>query len=200
MELPPIQKPHIQPDAKDTKAKEKEGAGGSKEKGVELKMQDDLNAKIIQAHQDVKITAGDKNMELVFRAAIDRLNEILAPSIGDEAIQEADPDDYTPEKVADRIVSFATAFFDSFRKQHEEMNDQEALDAYMQIIGDAVDQGFNEAKDILEGLKVLEGDVADTIDQTYKLVQEGLEKFREGFNYGDDQGDKEESIQEKVDD
>ena len=171
MELPPIQKPLVQPEAKETTVKEKEGAESAKEKSIELKMQDDLNAKIIKAQQNVKITAGDKNMELVFRAAIERLNEILAPSLGVEAIDNAEPDDYTPEKVADRIVSFATAFFGSFRKQHEDLSDKEALDAYMKIIGDAVDQGFNEAKNILKGLKVLEGDVSNTIEETYKLVQ-----------------------------
>ena len=37
-------------------------------------------------------------------------------------------------------------------------------------------------QDILSGLKVLQGDIADGVDKTYSLVQEGLQAFRDSFN------------------
>lgn len=52
----------------------------------------------------------------------------------------------------------------------------------MNIIGGAIDNGFKEARDILSGLKVLQGDIADGVDKTYGLVQEGLQAFRDSFN------------------
>ncbi|WP_292746763.1 DUF5610 domain-containing protein, partial [Methylophaga sp. UBA3191] len=42
-------------------------------------------------------------------------------------------------------------------------------------------QGFKEARDILGGLKVLEGDIAGNIDKTYDLVQQGLQSFVENY-------------------
>ena len=46
-------------------------------------------------------------------------------------------------------------------------------------MGGAIQKGFDEARDILESLHVLEGGVADGIDQTYQLIQQGLADFRE---------------------
>lgn len=62
------------------------------------------------------------------------------------------------------------------------MSFDEQLSSFMDIIGGAIDQGFDEAKDILSGLKVLEGDIAAGVDKTYALVQEGLQAFRDSFN------------------
>ena len=43
----------------------------------------------------------------------------------------------------------------------------------------ARNRGFKDAKGILEGLSVLEGDIETNIDSTYDLVQEGLNSFKE---------------------
>ncbi len=43
-----------------------------------------------------------------------------------------------------------------------------------------IDQGFSEARDVLGGLKVLEGEIADNIDKTYEIIQKGLEDFLKG--------------------
>ncbi|RDH89593.1 MAG: hypothetical protein DIZ77_00365 [endosymbiont of Seepiophila jonesi] len=45
------------------------------------------------------------------------------------------------------------------------------------IIRDAIEQGFAEAREILDGLSVLEGDISANIDTTFELVLEGLERF-----------------------
>ncbi|MBT3719368.1 MAG: DUF5610 domain-containing protein, partial [Gammaproteobacteria bacterium] len=49
------------------------------------------------------------------------------------------------------------------------------------IIGGGIDQGFAEAREILDGLSVLEGDIATNIDATYDLVQEGLQAFIDSY-------------------
>lgn len=142
-----------------------------------------MNTAIISAQQEVNLSSSDKPMMLLYRAAIEAINEELAPTMGDKAIQNAYDNgvDTSPEATAERIVDFATQFFSVHQEQNSNMDFDEQLNSFMDIIGGAIDQGFTEAKDILEGLQVLEGDIATGVDQTYSLVQEGLQAFRDSF-------------------
>lgn len=143
-----------------------------------------MNQAILSAQQDVNIKSGDQSMTLLYRAAIESINKELAPTMGENAIQTAYDNgvDTSPEATADRIVSFATQFFSIHQQQNSGMSLSDQLDSFMGIIGGAIDNGFKEAKDILSGLKVLQGDIADGVDKTYGLVQEGLQAFRDSFN------------------
>ncbi|MGI2136751.1 DUF5610 domain-containing protein [Shewanella baltica] len=143
-----------------------------------------MNQAILSAQQEVNIKSGDQSMTLLYRAAIESINKELAPSMGENAIQTAYDNgvDTSPEATADRIVSFATQFFSIHQQQNSGMSLSDQLDSFMGIIGGAIDNGFKEAKDILSGLKVLQGDIADGVDKTYGLVQEGLQAFRDSFN------------------
>ncbi|ODR84613.1 DUF5610 domain-containing protein [Shewanella xiamenensis] len=143
-----------------------------------------MNQTILSAQEDVSLKSGDQSMTLLYRAAIEAINKELAPSMGENAIQTAYDNgvDTSPEATADRIVSFATQFFSVHQQQNSNMSFDEQLDSFMTIIGGAIDNGFKEARDILSGLKVLQGDIADGVDKTYGLVQEGLQAFRDSFN------------------
>jgi hypothetical protein len=57
-----------------------------------------------------------------------------------------------------------------------------ALNDFIELIGGGIDKGFAEARQILDGLKVLEGDIASNIDKTYELVQVGLKAFMENHS------------------
>jgi hypothetical protein len=57
-----------------------------------------------------------------------------------------------------------------------------ALNDFVKLIGGGIDKGFAEARQILDGLKVLEGDVASNVDKTYELVQAGLKAFVENHS------------------
>ncbi len=142
-----------------------------------------MNMAILEAQQEVNLSAGEEPMVLLYRAAIEAINEELAPTMGPNATERIHESgiDTSPEATAERIVSFATQFFSMYQGQNSNMEFDEQLTSFMDIIGGAIDQGFNEAKDILEGLKVLEGDIADGVDQTYSLVQEGLLAFKDSF-------------------
>lgn len=148
-----------------------------------------MNQAILSAQEDVSLKSGDESMTLLYRAAIEAINEELAPAMGDNAIQTAYDNgvDTSPEATADRIVSFATQFFSVHQQQNSNMSLDEQLDSFMSIIGGAIDNGFKEARDILSGLKVLQGDIADGVDKTYGLVQEGLQAFRDSFNKKSDE-------------
>lgn len=148
-----------------------------------------MNQAILSAQEDVSLKSGDESMTLLYRAAIEAINKELAPSMGENAIQTAYDNgvDTSPEATADRIVSFATQFFSVHQQQNSNMSLDEQLDSFMNIIGGAIDSGFKEARDILSGLRVLQGDIADGVDKTYGLVQEGLQAFRDSFNKKSDE-------------
>lgn len=147
-----------------------------------------MNQAILSAQADVSLSSGDDSMALLYRAAIEAINEELAPTMGENAVQAAYDNkvDTSPEATADRIVSFATQFFSMHQAQNSNMNFDEQLDSFMTIIGGAIDTGFKDAKDILSGLKVLQGDIADGVEKTYGLVQEGLQAFRDSFTPKED--------------
>ncbi|MCK9200855.1 MAG: DUF5610 domain-containing protein [Gallionella sp.] len=142
------------------------------------------NTSILKASMEVSLSAGNHSMSLLFKSAIEHLNEVLAPELGDNAIQAAAESgmDFSPQATADRIVSMSTAFFGRYAENHSEKDLNVALVDFVQLIGGGIDKGFAEAREILDGLKVLEGDIASNIDKTYELVQFGLKAFVENHS------------------
>ena len=58
------------------------------------------------------------------------------------------------------------------------------MNQFVDVISGGIDQGFAEAREILDGLKVLNGDIASNIDATYELVQDKLAAFVENLSTG----------------
>lgn len=140
-----------------------------------------LNQAIIESQLSVSVGAKDQPMALLFKTVLEALKEHVEPILGANAIEQAYDSglDVSPEATAERIVSQSTAFFSAFQSQerHQGLSLQEQLDKFLDVIGGGIDQGFAEAREILDGLGVLEGDIASNIDKTYELVQQGLEAF-----------------------
>jgi len=138
-----------------------------------------LNQSILQASIDVNLSAGNKPMALLLKTALEGINKALQGEFGDNAIQKSYDSgvDVSPEATADRIVKMSTAFFDKYQTNHPELSTEEALNSFVKLIGGGIDKGFSEAKNILQGLNVLNGSIASNIDSTYELVQKGLKAF-----------------------
>lgn len=149
-----------------------------------------LNAAILQTSMEVSLSAGNKSMSLLYKSAIEHLNQVLAPEFGDNAIQAAADSglDFGPQATADRIVSLSTAFFGKYVENHPEKDLETALNDFTRLIGGGIEKGFAEARQILDGLKVLEGDIASNVDQTYELVQSGLKSFVANYPRPDQAG------------
>jgi uncharacterized protein DUF5610 len=154
---------------------------------VQLTAQEQLNISIVQATINVSVSSGNEPLALLLKSAIEGINDVLQATHGDNAIQAAYDSglDVSPEATAERIVSLSTAFFSSYQEQHPELSQEEALSAFVDVISGGIDQGFSEAREILGGLQVLEGDIASNIDKTYELVQSGLASFLESYNNSD---------------
>jgi hypothetical protein len=137
-----------------------------------------LNASIVQASLTVSISAGNEPMSLLYQSALTSINEELKADFGEDAIQQAASQDNTPEGTASRIVSLSTAFYDAFKQQNPGQDSDTSLQNFMDTISSGVEKGFKEARDILQGLGVLGGDIAANIDKTYALVQQGYADFK----------------------
>jgi hypothetical protein len=136
-----------------------------------------LNISIVQSSLTVSLNTQNDPLALVLKSALTGINEALAPQYGENAIQNAVGQDNTPEGTASRIVSLSTGFYDAYKKQHPGEDDTATAKKFLETIRSGVEQGFKEAKDILGGLNVLNGDVASNVDKTYALVQKGLDDF-----------------------
>jgi len=134
---------------------------------------------ILKAHVNHSSQAADNPQKLLFKAAINEINDLLAPYLGENAAQKAYESDidFSPEATADRIVDGATAFLSSFKENNPDLTEEESIERFNAIIHEGVNKGFEDAKGILDSLKVLEGKVSEDIDHTYDFVQQGLKNF-----------------------
>ncbi len=146
-----------------------------------------LNASILES-TEVKLSARDEPLALTLRAIIDELNAALEPDLGPNAIDAAVESglDVSPEATAERIVSLSTAFFPAFQDSNPDESGEEVLAHFIDVIRGGIEQGFTEARDILQGLAVLEGSIASNIDLTYSLVQEKLDAFQQRSGSSDE--------------
>ena len=146
------------------------------------------NLAVINASVNANIKVNDKSgksvadnpMALLYKTAIEEINKQLEPILGKNAAQAAYESnlDVSPEATADRIVNGATAFYTAFKTQNSELSDEASLTEFLSVIGSGIEQGFKEAKDILDSLSVLDGDIESNIGFTYDFVQQGLAHFK----------------------
>lgn len=136
-----------------------------------------LNTSIIEASVAVSISSHNEPLALLLKSAITGINDLLRPEFGENAIQNAVSQDNTPEGTAGRIVSLSTGFYEAFKQQHVGEDEAEVLKKFMTTIRSGFEQGYKEASDILQGMGVLNGDIAGNIDKTYQLVQKGYADF-----------------------
>ncbi len=140
-----------------------------------------IKATSITAEMSFSISAQEEPLKLTYQAAIDRINEEVAPYLGEQALQRGLESglDVSPQATADRIVSLSTAMFKAFQQQNPNDAFDAVLNRFIDVLTSGVEQGFAEAKDILSGLDVLEGETETNIDLTFELVLEGFASFTE---------------------
>jgi hypothetical protein len=149
--------------------------------------QQQLNVAIVQSALTVSLSSKTDPLTVVYKAAITNLNELLRPTLGDNAIQNAASQDNTPAGTAGRIVSLSTGLFQLYKKGFPGEDESTVLARFMKVIQGGIDAGFSEARGVLSGLGVLDGPagspsadgatIGDNVDQTYKLVTQGLADF-----------------------
>ena len=106
--------------------------------------------------------------QILNQKIIASLNEEITAAGGAE-IESLDRNDFTPGKVAERILSFIK----SALSQLGNGNDKERQDLLEQA-REGVERGFREFREILYGLGVLQGEIETDINQTYDFIMDGL--------------------------
>jgi hypothetical protein len=157
--------------------------------GADVKTQSD--AAIVKASLQVSINAKNETMRLLLQSVSANLNEALKPYLGETQAQQgaqttapvdaaagSDTVDYSPEATADRIFRLATGFYEAFKAQHPGDAADATLNHFLDVIKGGIDQGFKEARGVLEGLGVLQGSISANIDQTYGLIQDKLGEWQ----------------------
>tara|TARA_R110002126_G_scaffold255504_2_gene398472 strand:+ start:4096 stop:4719 length:624 start_codon:yes stop_codon:yes gene_type:complete len=139
------------------------------------------NVAILRANEQVSLSSNNDSLSLLYKTALEGINAELEPVFGENAAQKIYDSgiDTSPEATAERIVAFATGFYSRYKELNPGRSEEEQLDSFMTIIGGGIEKGFADAKDILKGLKVYEGEVESGVDQTYAKVMAGLDSFRE---------------------
>lgn len=84
-----------------------------------------------------------------------------------------DPEDFSPQAVSDRILSSVRQAYGQFQQNRPGGDDGE----FFSQVREGLKQGFAEARDILQNLGVLKGQIAADIDHTRDLTLRGLEQF-----------------------
>lgn len=163
--------------------------------GTVAESKQQFNSSIVEAALSVSISSGNDSLSLLYKTAIENINEALQPELGDNAIQAsaANNDDNSPEGTATRILSFISSLYELYRSQKvesgEEFEEADLAAKFVGIVGGGVDKGFNEAKTILTGLGVFNGDIEANANKTYELVQKGLQLFIDTKKPKDDSTD-----------
>ena len=143
----------------------------------EASLRNDLNVGILQASMEVSIRSGDQSQALLFRSAIEGINEALAPYLGPDAIQNAMGQDNSAEATAGRIVSMSTAFFEAYAARRPDDDPETVLRDFMDVVRGGFEKGFGEARDVLSGLGVFNGAVEADVTKTRELVLQGYDRF-----------------------
>ncbi|MGM0541401.1 MAG: DUF5610 domain-containing protein [Pseudomonadota bacterium] len=137
-------------------------------------------------------SASTDSLKLTFQAAMEKINEVLGAQlditeggsapISEEALKAQGGMEYwTPENTAKRIVDGSTSFLTGFQTANPDLEGEALMDRFIEVIGNGIAQGFDEATGVLGDLDVLKGDIANNIESTFKLVQEGLQNFRNQY-------------------
>ena len=84
--------------------------------------------------------------------------------------------DWSAEATAQRIFDVATSFYELFAEQNGDLDGESVITAYEDEIRGAIEKGFADAMEILEGMQV-PSEVLDTANDTMTLLSERLDKF-----------------------
>lgn len=130
-----------------------------------------------QMRQEALVTGGfadGKDSDGNSASAADQLVAKLAeniPGMSASEMKSLDANDYTPEKIAGRIADFVAQGLENARSRGA--SDAEIERMYNAAVS-GVEKGFAEAREVLDGLGMLNDDLAATIDQTQDLTFEAL--------------------------
>jgi hypothetical protein len=130
--------------------------------------------------------------------SVDEVNRLLEKEVGrkvKEMFEEAGIEptavadtDWSPEATADRIFRGTTGLFDIWKSQHKDMNEEELINSFEQVVRASVDRGASEAIGLIEARKFeAEDTLVETARETIGLVHEKFDSYFEALREGPEQ-------------
>ena len=114
---------------------------------------------------------------IIVERALERLRQVVSDARAELGIPEGATFDTSPEATAQRIVDFALGFFNQYLGNHQELSEDDARQEFATFIGTAIQQGIQEAQDILGALNALNPEVESLIGAIESILQEQLDAF-----------------------
>ncbi len=108
-------------------------------------------------------------LKVVGAEVLSRLEKVLkTEGIDLRGLAESD---FTPEKIAERIMSSVQAAFGRFRQAQPESD----VGRFFSEVREGLEKGFSEARDVLQGVGALQGKIAGDVDKIQDLTMQGLD-------------------------
>ncbi|MGM0381650.1 MAG: DUF5610 domain-containing protein [bacterium] len=145
-----------------------------------------------------KLSLSDQYVEYTYRFEIELTFQTSKQSLMEELgypgmengkdpreTEVQDLDEIVPEYVnstntAARISDFSTSLLPHYLESHGETLNDETITGFMELIGGAIDTGFEQARAIItDDWQVMNDPLSNLINKTYNKVQENLAEFEE---------------------
>lgn len=112
----------------------------------------------------------ESSLRIINDKIIDGIDKELAKTDA-TPIRELNSNNFTPESVAKGILGFVQNAINRAKARGQ------STDGMLEQAKTGIENGFKQAKDILISLNALSGQIAETVQQTYDLIQLGLDKM-----------------------
>lgn len=118
---------------------------------------------------------------IMFDSVVEQINKALQEGGIDLKAEDGQTGkvDVSPEGTARRIVDFAGRFLNAFRQNHGSDSNETQLNGFMSLTRNAIQEGFQHAKDFLNGITKLSDTIQENIDQTFQLTNQYLDEFHQ---------------------
>lgn len=135
-----------------------------------------INQKSFDALGNTNLSTGISQKDIL-EASKRLLEKSNTLNNANEIISEKDKNYFNSENTANRIYNFATSFYETYLLGTGKEDSEASRQEYKDIIGEAIDEGFGQALDILGDLPDA---VSKEIQNTRDLIFEKLDQFVKG--------------------
>ncbi|MCD6288000.1 MAG: DUF5610 domain-containing protein [Candidatus Hydrogenedentes bacterium] len=139
------------------------------------------NQKTVATGDRLEIGRGGISSADAIKVLTDRVLEKIRATVEEArnalGIPSASQLDTSADATASRIFDFAMGFFDAYREKHPELDDDEAKQKFVDLVGGAIQQGIQEARDILSGIAPISDPINQKIDAIAASLNDRFNQF-----------------------
>lgn len=121
--------------------------------------------------------AAENAPSIVLERAIMRIRATVEQASAELRLPEGAQLDTSAEATAGRIADFALGLYDKWRQRNADLSETDARSNFAALIGNAVAQGVNEAREILGALQALSPEVDQKVNAIAEMTQQRIEQF-----------------------